>query len=85
MSDGDNCYFTDWADILRFLTASPKMLQEIQSVKAKIENLEYNHQYIQLLKNEYQRNDKLLNSNKQSLSENCGILLQVFLSSIDYI
>ena len=46
--------FTDWNDIVRYMIASPKVYQDIQlHIKNRIENLEYNYDFITLLLREY--------------------------------
>ena len=48
------CVFNEWTDIIKYLIASPKVYQDIQlHIKTKIENLEYNYDFISLLLKEY--------------------------------
>lgn len=55
--------FNEWSEIVKYLSSS-KMYQDVQHLKNKIENLDYNIKFIGMLKSECQKNEKLLNSNK---------------------
>lgn len=46
--------FTEWSDINKYLIASPRVYQDIQiHIKHRIENLEYNYDFVSLLLKEY--------------------------------
>jgi hypothetical protein len=68
------------------MIAGPKVYQDIQlHIKNKIENLEFNYDFITLLLREYQTHEKLFTYNKLQTSETTNIILQIFLMSIEYI
>lgn len=78
--------FIEWNDILKYLIGSPKVYQDIQTnVRSKIEGLEYNYDFINLLLKEYQHHEKLFTYNKLQTSETCNLILQIFLTAIEYI
>ncbi len=78
--------FTDWSDILKYFISSPRVYQDIQSqIKIKIENLEYNYDFVSLLLKEYQSHEKLFTYNRLQTSEATNIILQLFLTCIEYI
>jgi len=47
--------FSEWPDIIKYLIANPKVYQDIQqlNIKTRIENLEYNYDFITILLKEY--------------------------------
>jgi hypothetical protein len=68
------------------MIAGPKVYQDIQlHIKNRIENLEFNYDFITLLLREYQTHEKLFTYNKLQTSETTNIILQIFLMSIEYI
>ena len=51
----------------------------------KIENLEYNYDFVSLLLREYQQHDTLFSYNKLQTSEAISIILQLFMGFVEYI
>jgi hypothetical protein len=47
--------------------------------------LEFNYDFINLLLKEYQAHDKLFTYNKLQTCETCNVILQIFLTAIEYI
>lgn len=57
--------FTDWTDIIKYLIASPRVYQDIlMQIKFKIENLDYNYDFVSLLLKEYRSHEKLFTYNR---------------------
>lgn len=68
--------FTEWNDINKYLISSPKVYQDIQMhIKHRIENLEYNYDFVSLLLKEYQCHEKLFTYNRLQTSEATNIIL----------
>ena len=62
------------------------MYQDVQSnLRVKIEALEFNYDFINLLLQEYKHHEKLFTYNKMQTSETCNVILQIFLTAIEYI
>jgi hypothetical protein len=70
-----NHKFNTWADIVKFLTSSAKIFQEIQSIKFNIDNLAYDFGYVKQLRVEYMRQEKLFTSNKLWLNCSSALML----------
>jgi hypothetical protein len=68
--------FTDWPEIHKYMMGSTKLYQDVHhSLHSKIENLEYNYDFVSLLLKEYQKHENLFTYNKLQTSEATSILL----------
>lgn len=65
--------------MIKYLTSGPQITKDIQNMKIIIDSIEYDYLFFKQMENEYLKHEKILkNTNKQSISESCGFMVQIF-------